>query len=57
MLDLLRDKTIQFRCGHVIGKCWISNVTCFSEEIEDFTFHRNVCLVVLRNSLEVLKVP
>lgn len=56
MLDLLRDKTIQFRNGHVIGKCWISDITCFSEEIEDFTFHRNVCLVLLRNSLDVLKV-
>lgn len=56
MLDLLRDKTIQFKNGHVIGKCWISNVTCFSEEIEDFSFHRNVCHVVLRNSLEALRV-
>ncbi|CAD8053964.1 unnamed protein product [Paramecium primaurelia] len=55
-LDIYRDKSISFRNGKVIGKTWIQDITCFDEEIEDCSFHKKGCHIVLRNSLDIIRV-
>ncbi|CAD8134580.1 unnamed protein product [Paramecium pentaurelia] len=55
-LDIYRDKSISFRNGRVIGKTWIQDITCFDEEIEDYSFHKRGCHIVLRNSLDIIRV-
>ncbi|CAD8134351.1 unnamed protein product [Paramecium octaurelia] len=55
-LDIYRDKSVSFRNGRVIGKTWIQDITCFDEEIEDCSFYKRGCHIVLRNSLDIIRV-
>ncbi|CAD8051182.1 unnamed protein product [Paramecium sonneborni] len=55
-LDIYRNKSIQFRNGKVIGKTWIQDITCFDEEIEDYSFHKRGCHIILRNSLDIIRM-